>query len=108
MTIGEVRERVFERDGNRCRIPRCRQIVPGWQSDLELAHLKAKGMGGNPSGSRNTTANTICACHDCHQGPRSLHSGHIKYRFLTDKGADGPMAFEMCERLPVAECGLQA
>lgn len=100
--IKPVREQVFERDGNRCRIPWCLRLAYTY-APHELAHLKARGMGG--SRFRDTTANTIEACHDCHQGQRSLHSGHIKWRFLTGQGADGPMAFEWCEKLPTAECG---
>ncbi len=102
-----VREKVFQRDGNRCRV--C-QIV-GTTSlalfgILEWAHLKARGMGGNPTKSRDTTENTICCCAEHHRGRRSLHSGHLKWRHLTDKGADGAMEFCFQERLPKAELGL--
>ncbi len=100
-----VREQVFDRDG-RCRI--CKTL--GFEKDLdnrhEHAHLKARGMGGNPDDSRNTIQNTIRSCWGHHQGRRSLHSGHVKWRHLTADGAEGPMAFEVCERLPKAECGL--
>jgi len=89
-----VREAVFARDDT-CRIPWCE----GWQV-VEMAHLDAKGMGGDPVGARTTTANCICCCPLHHQSARSLHSGHIKYTFLTDKGADGPMAFTFYEKLP--------
>lgn len=94
--IGDVRQLVFERDEYRCRIPWCQKRAS------ELAHLKARGMGGMPS--RDTTDNTVAACHDCHQGTRSLHSGHIKWQHLTSAGADGPMAWTYCEKLPKAEC----
>ncbi len=93
--ITPVREAVFERDHEVCRI--CDRA---W-GDPELAHLKARGMGGSLS--RDTTKNTVLACEDCHRGPRSLHSGHIKYEFLTTDGADGPMAWTHYERLPKAE-----
>ncbi len=104
-----VREQVFARDSNRCRI--CTSVIGfavpdpyGWP--LEWAHLKARGMGGSKS--RDTTANTICCCVAHHRGRRSLHSGHLKWRFLTDKGADGPMEFCFQERLAKAELGLKA
>lgn len=100
-----LHDRVFARDADCCRMPWCRRFSPPGY-DNELAHLEAKGMGGNPDDSRNTTANTICCCKDCHRGPRSLHSGHLKWRFLTDQGADGPMAFTWCEKLPTAELGV--
>lgn len=97
----DVRAEVFERESHCCRIPWCRTAL-----NLEFVHLKAKGMGGNPTMSRTTRQLTICGCNRCHQGVRSLHTGHIKWRFLSDAGADGPMAFEWCERLPKAEMGI--
>lgn len=66
----------------------------------ELAHLRARGMGGNPDLSRDTTQNTILAVQSLHTGKRSLHSGHLKIRALTEKGADGPCCFEFYEQLP--------
>lgn len=103
----QARDETFERDGQTCRI--C-QVVPMRKPDpfpLEWAHLEAKGMGGNPDDSRNTAANTICCCRTHHTGRRSLHSGHIKWRFLTEDGANGAMAFAFCERLAKAECGVR-
>ena len=96
-TVKDVRAMVFERDSH-CRIPWCCSPFYG-----ELAHLKAKGMGGNPAGSRTTTANTARLCREHHQGLRSIHSGHIRWLFLSDKGADGPMAWSLFEALPKAE-----
>lgn len=103
-----IREIVFERDEYHCRV--C-VAFNGPQSSilmgpLELAHLKAKGMGGNPDGSRGGTDNQICCCRTHHQGPRSIHSGHLKPIFLTAEGAAGPMAFVACEKLPKAELGI--
>lgn len=66
----------------------------------ELAHLDDRGMGGNPDLSRDTTENTILLARLFHQGPFSKHSGHLKVRALTDKGADGPLCFEIYEQLP--------
>jgi hypothetical protein len=104
--IGLVREAVFERDGEMCRIPHCMthkaKLHAPFFGVLELAHIDARGMGGNPDLTRDTTANTICCCAGHHQrfGKESLHSGYIKVRALTDKGADGPLCFEFYERLP--------
>ncbi len=103
-----VRDQVFTRDEHNCRvcINTTIELVPYYDAPLEWAHLKARGMGGNPTKSRDTTANTICCCAAHHRGRRSLHSGHLKWRFLTDKGADGPMEFCFQERLAKAELGL--
>jgi len=61
-------------------------------------------MGGNPDGSRDTTANTICACRGHHQGVKSLHSGHLKWTCVSEEdGANGPMIFHFHEKLPKAE-----
>lgn len=104
MSLSALREQVFARDDDRCRIPWCEDVQP---QHLELAHLKARGMGGNPDGSRNVSANCVAACRGCHQGTRSLHSGHIGYEFLEPrKGADGAMAWTFFEKLPKAELGL--
>lgn len=107
MSLSALREQVFARDEHLCRI--CFVTAPerSRYGFLELAHLKARGMGGNPDGSRNTSANTACICSDHHRGTRSLHSGHIGYEFLEpEKGADGAMAWTFFEKLPKAELGL--
>lgn len=96
----EVRAAVFERDAGNCRIPWCSvHLIPFLTNTNELAHLKGKGIGGD-HGLRTTTENCIVACREHHRGDRSLHSTHIQWRFLTDAGANGPMAFEFCEQLP--------
>lgn len=90
-----VRADVFDRDDYSCRlVPNCGAAGV----NLQLVHLEAKGMGGD-HGTRTTTANCVVGCFAHHQGHRSLHSGHIKYRFLTDRGADGPMVFEYHEAI---------
>ena len=94
-SIADVRSKVFERDNYCCRI--CQRDT----DVLELAHLKARGMGGSLK--RDTTQNTICCCRTCHRGPRSLHSGHVKHTFLSDKGADGEMEFRVLGYLGKAE-----
>jgi hypothetical protein len=103
--ITDVRERVFLREHDRCRIATLLNAfgfywtLPG-MCELELAHLLARGMGGNPSLSRDTTENTFVATRGLHKGPRSLHSGHLKVRPLTSRGTDGPLCIEFYEQLP--------
>jgi hypothetical protein len=66
--------------------------VPGCKARGELAHLEAKGMGGD-HGLRTTTANCALVCHDHHRGQRSIHSGDLVVEKLTAAGADGPLGF---------------
>lgn len=47
------------RDGYRCRV--CGR--PG----TDAAHLRHRGMGGNPAGDRTTLENLICLCRRCHR-----------------------------------------
>jgi len=72
-----------ERDRNRCA------IVP-WCSagPAEMAHLDARGMGGD-HGVRTFTWNLIASCHEHHRGAWSLHSGHLRVQPLTKDGTDG-------------------
>ena len=83
-----VRESVFDREQYRCRIPWCDEPA------TEMAHLRARSLGGPDS-----TKNCIAACTDHHQGTRSLHSGHLKYEFLSERGADGPMTWKFQEEI---------
>ena len=102
--IAAVREQVEQRDGETCRITATlrrfgflHQTIWG---RLELAHMDARGMGGNPDLSRDTPENTILIIAGLHQGSRSHHSGHLKIGPLTDQGANGPCCFEFYEQLP--------
>lgn len=61
--MGELRARVFERDGNRCRI--CGNTY--W---LELAHIIARGRGGEDS-----EQNTRVLCARCHRIEHSNGTG---------------------------------
>ena len=74
------------RDGYRSRWPGTAHI-----QRVEVAHLKAKGMGG--SASANVVSNLITLAASIHQGPRSLHSGHRRILPLTSAGTSGPCAF---------------
>ncbi len=60
---------------------------------LEAAHIRSAGMGGDPTGLRSWKASDyITLCHACHQGPRSVHSGHV-VMVVGPKGGDGPVSF---------------
>jgi hypothetical protein len=104
--IGAVRDEVEQRDGERCRIIALLEKF-GFRfafgvayGRIDLAHVAGRGMGGNPDLSRDTAENTLLAFSGLHTGPRSFHSGHLKIRALTDKGANGPCCFEFYEKLP--------
>lgn len=104
--IADVRAQVMEREDGRCRVTALLHhfgfcwMVYG-VCDLHLAHLDGRGMGGNKDGSRDTTANTIAIKGQLHNGwSRSMHTGHLKIRPLTDRGADGPCCVEFYEQLP--------
>src|SRR5262245_42694239 len=81
-----------ERDDYTCR--RCRD---GWFCGpglVEAAHIRNAGAGGNPDGSRGHKAGDyVTLCHDCHQGPRSVHSGHLRI-VAGLSGGDGVVTFE--------------
>lgn len=89
-------------DQGRCRWPQCGCKGSTTTRPLEGAHLKAKGMGGNPDGSRNDPRNLLTLCFDRHQGPMSLHSGDLKVIPLTEDGTRGP-----CEFWSTDEQGIQ-
>lgn len=79
------------RDGIGCRWPGCEYWKHG--VIVEGAHLIDKGMGGDPKQLRTQVELMIRLCKIHHQGPCSLHSGHRRIDFLTDRKADGPCAF---------------
>ena len=76
------------RDDFTCR--RCRSVEA---TSMEAAHIHGAGAGGNPDGSRSDRAACfITLCHRCHQGPRSVHSGHVRI-VAGPAGGDGPVSF---------------
>lgn len=91
--LADTRERAAKdaakaRDGYLCR--RCG--YPG-AVRVEAAHIRSAGMGGDPTGLRSWKASDyITLCHSCHQGPRSVHSGHV-VMVVGPKGGDGPVQF---------------
>ena len=73
-----------------CRWPHCDCHRLGLSH--ESAHMKSKGMGGD-HGIRSTSDQMVYLCRRRHQGPHSLHSGHLAIEALTAEGSDGPLAF---------------
>jgi hypothetical protein len=54
--MGRLRTDTMERAGGVCEWAEC------LERGEEMAHLEAKGMGGNPDQSRNTLTNTVWLC----------------------------------------------
>ena len=77
-----------------CRWPDC-EDCRRYKTRLEVAHLEAKGMGGDKSSLRSVASKMILCCFLVHQGPRSLHSGDRRITPLTEHGTNGPCSFEM-------------
>jgi hypothetical protein len=77
-----------ERDGWECR--RCGEAQ--WPSFAEAAHINGKGMGGDHGLRSSTPADYVTLCRSCHQGPRSVHSGHVVIECGPARG-DGPVTF---------------
>lgn len=81
----ETKAQVRRRDLRLCQVPKC------YRRDVEVAHVKAKGMGGD-HGTRTTTANLICVCAGHHRGPTiSLHAGTLRVEARDpERGMNGP------------------
>lgn len=101
--IAAVRECVEARDGELCRISRLLERF-GFSRPyvrLELAHVAARGMGGNPDLSRDTPENTFMASWDLHNsGKYSMHGGYLKVEAMTEHGTNGPVKVTFYEQLP--------
>lgn len=94
--LAKTRERAAKdaakaRDHWTCR--RCGLSTLDLAQTIEAAHIRSAGMGGDPTGLRSWKASDyVTLCHDCHQGPRSVHSGHVRM-VISDRGGDGPVRF---------------
>lgn len=77
------------RDFFRCQFPGCG--VSG-RHNVEAAHLEDSGMGGRFSVSNHRRC-FITLCRDHHQGRRSLHTGYIDVRPLSEDAGDGPLGW---------------
>jgi 5-methylcytosine-specific restriction endonuclease McrA len=78
------------RDHWTCR--RCGRSTLDLAQTIEAAHLDDKGMGGDHGLRSSSPADYVTLCQKCHQGPRSVHSGHVRMVFSTAMG-DGPVEF---------------
>lgn len=92
----EVKDAITLRDGRRvCRLdPDCPHVKKGIR--VEGVHLDSKGMAGD-HGVRTEVPLMLRGCFIHHQGVRSLHSGDLRVKFLTDAKANGPIALERNE-----------
>jgi hypothetical protein len=93
-----------KRDRHRCRFPRCGCRKLGLC--IESSHREHKKMGGNPSGSRNVTANLMTLCSHRHKdGKVSVDKGRLRWVPLSDLGADWLVRWEVDESafLPLGE-----
>lgn len=90
-----AKKEVRQRDGFKCRFPLCGCRRLGWR--LEASHAQHKGAGGNPSGSRSTSAGMILLCFARHrEGVISRHKGTMRIRALgRGTGMNGPVAFDI-------------
>jgi hypothetical protein len=93
----EQKDMVRKRDGKRCRWPFCRHR----RVALHVAHLVAKGMGGDPTGERSMADKMIQLCEPHHLwDPQEGHpDGCLEHHQLaieplTDRGTDGPCVFK--------------
>jgi hypothetical protein len=77
-----------------CRFPLCgcrKHKLP-----LESAHLKHKGMGGNPKENLSEPEKLITLCRPRHRTlPISMHGAGLRVRPLTKEGTAGPCAFDV-------------
>lgn len=82
--------------GHRCRWPYCTHR----DQPLEMAHVRAKGQGGDPEGIRSTSDNLIRLCRPHHlwdpqdgHPEGSIERHNLKIDPLTDLGTNGPCVF---------------
>jgi hypothetical protein len=76
-----------------CRWPHCENCRT-YKPRLEVAHLTAKGIGGDPRGEVSTADQMILLDFLTHQsGPLSLEQHGRRIVPLTDRGTSGPCEF---------------
>jgi hypothetical protein len=83
-----------KRDGYRCRFPLCGCRKLGLR--LDSSHWQHKGPGGDPKGQRSEPDNLVTLCSHRHKdGPVSIDKHTLRPVFLTSRGYDGPIAWEI-------------
>lgn len=89
----EAMQAVRQRDQH-CRFPLCG--CNQFRLRLEVSHQRHRGMAGNPRGDRSVPALMILVCAARHRENRiALDRGTLRWRALTDRGADGPIAWDI-------------
>lgn len=71
-----------------CRYALCPCHKSRYKPVLESAHIDDRSTGGS-----DEAENLVTLCDERHRGKPSLHSKDFRVDKLTDKGADGPLAF---------------
>lgn len=92
--LADTRERAAK-DAAKARDCRCCRRCGRWclGQSAEAAHIRSAGMGGDPTGLRSWKASDyVTLCRSCHQGPHSVHSGHVRIE-AGPQGGDGPVRF---------------
>lgn len=75
-TLSELRQQHIERFGEYCQWPGCTFPI-SYVNPLQLAHLKARGMGG--SHFRDTIENTVLLCREHHMIQEGESVTHRKF-----------------------------
>ena len=84
---------VRKRD-RRCRFPLCGCSRFGLR--LHVSHSRHRGLGGNPAGDRTTAETLVYICAARHrESAMALDRGTIRWRALTPRGANGPIAWDV-------------
>lgn len=86
-----AKEQVRIRDRRQCRVPGCTLLKKGWAPNV--AHLDAKGIGGDKQLDRTQVHRMLVLCFPHHQGPMSHHSKDLRIEPETDRGTNGPVHF---------------
>jgi len=66
-------------------------------ADIEAAHLRTKGHGGDGGRWSSEPSDFVALCDECHRGRRSVHSGHLRMN-AGPRGGDGHVRFEVVEK----------
>lgn len=85
-----IKRQVRARDDHRCRVPGCEFQT---QYAKHVAHLDAKGMGGDKRLDRTRRDRMLLLCWYHHEGPISHHSKDLRIEPETAAGTDGPCLF---------------
>jgi hypothetical protein len=87
-----AKARAKQRDRFCCRRCGAAMIQGSLWRQMEAAHLVDAGMGGDGGRYSSDQRDFVTLCAECHRGPRSVHSGHVRM-VAGLKGGDGPVRF---------------